>query len=119
MEQISSADARSRTQLQKLKRDPHVIIGTPGRLLDHIRRKSLDLSNVKTVILDEADQMLANGFREDIEALIDETPKKRQLLLFSATMPDDAKRLARSICTTRPSLMSQKSDCIDGRAAHL
>ena len=50
-------------QLQKLKRDPHVIIGTPGRLLDHIRRKSLDLSNVKTVILDEADQMLANGFR--------------------------------------------------------
>lgn len=82
-------------QLQKLKRDPHVIIGIPGRLLDHIRRKSLDLSNVKTVILDEADQMLANGFREDIEALIDETPKKRQLLLFSATMPDDAKRLAR------------------------
>lgn len=50
---------------------------------------------MKTVILDEADQMLANGFREDIEALIDETPKKRQLLLFSATMPDDAKRLAR------------------------
>ncbi|MEE3453600.1 DEAD/DEAH box helicase [Dialister sp.] len=82
-------------QLQKLKRDPHFIIGTPGRLLDHIRRKSLDLSNVKTVILDEADQMLANGFREDIETLIDETPKKRQLLLFSATMPDDAVHLAR------------------------
>lgn len=82
-------------QLQKLKRDPHVIIGTPGRLLDHIRRKSLDLSNVKTVILDEADQMLANGFREDIEALIDETPKKRQILMFSATMPEEAKRLAR------------------------
>ena len=82
-------------QLQRLKRDPHFIIGTPGRLLDHIRRKSLDLSNVKTVILDEADQMLANGFREDIETLIDETPKKRQLLLFSATMPDDAVRLAR------------------------
>ena len=82
-------------QLQKLKRDPHIIIGTPGRLLDHIRRKSLDLSNVATVILDEADQMLANGFREDIEALIDETPKKRQLLMFSATMPDEAKRLAR------------------------
>ena len=82
-------------QLQKLKRDPQVIIGTPGRLLDHIRRKSLDLSQVKTVILDEADQMLANGFREDIEALVDETPKKRQLLLFSATMPEEAVRLAR------------------------
>lgn len=50
---------------------------------------------MKTVILDEADQMLANGFREDIEALVDETPKKRQLLLFSATMPDEAVRLAR------------------------
>lgn len=79
----------------KLDIDAAVIIGTPGRLLDHIRRRSLDLSNIKTVILDEADQMLANGFREDIEALVDETPKKRQVLLFSATMPDDAKRLAR------------------------
>lgn len=86
-------------QLRKLKRDPHVIIGTPGRLLDHIRRKSLDLSNVQAVVLDEADQMLANGFREDIEALIDETPKKRQVLLFSATMPDDAKRLAKKYMT--------------------
>lgn len=86
-------------QLQKLKRDPQVIIGTPGRLLDHIRRKSLDLSQVKTVILDEADQMLANGFREDIEALVDETPRKRQLLLFSATMPEEAVRLARKYMT--------------------
>lgn len=86
-------------QLRKLKRDPHVIIGTPGRLLDHIRRKSLDLSQLKTVILDEADQMLANGFREDIEALIDEAPKKRQVLLFSATMPEDARRLARKYMT--------------------
>ena len=62
-------------QIQKLKRNPHVIIGTPGRLLDHIRRRTLDLSAVKMVILDEADQMLAAGFREDIEALVDQTPK--------------------------------------------
>lgn len=82
-------------QLQKLKREPHIIIGTPGRLLDHIHRRSLDLSHVKTVILDEADQMLAGGFREDMERLIDETPKKRQLLLFSATMPEEAVRLSR------------------------
>lgn len=81
-------------QIQKLKREPHVIIGTPGRLLDHIRRRSLDLSGVKTVVLDEADQMLAAGFREDIDALVDETPKKRQVLLFSATMPPEAKKLA-------------------------
>ena len=82
-------------QLQKLKRAPHFIIGTPGRLRDHIHRNSIDLSTVKAVVLDEADQMLAAGFREDIETIIDETPKKRQLLLFSATMPDDAVRLAR------------------------
>lgn len=82
-------------QLRKLKRSPHFIIGTPGRLLDHIRRRAVDLTTVRTVVLDEADQMLAAGFREDIETIIDETPKKRQVLLFSATMPDAAVRLAR------------------------
>lgn len=82
-------------QLRKLKRAPHFIIGTPGRLLDHIRRQSVDLSTVRAVILDEADQMLAAGFRADIEAILDETPKKKQILLFSATMPDAAVHLAR------------------------
>jgi ATP-dependent RNA helicase DeaD len=82
-------------QLQKLKREPNIIIGTPGRLLDHEGRGSLHLSEVQMVILDEADQMLAHGFRKEIESLIDETPKKRQLLMFSATMPEEARRLAR------------------------
>lgn len=82
-------------QLRKLKRAPHFIIGTPGRLLDHIRRRSVDLTTVKAVVLDEADQMLAAGFREDIETIIDETPRKRQILLFSATMEDASVRLAR------------------------
>ena len=82
-------------QIRKLRRSPHFIIGTPGRLLDHIRRRAVDLTTVKAVVLDEADQMLAAGFREDMEAIIDETPKKRQILLFSATMPDAAVRLAR------------------------
>lgn len=86
-------------QIQKLKRNPHVIIGTPGRLLDHIRRRTLDLSAVKLVILDEADQMLAAGFREDIEALVDQTPKKRQFILLSATMTEDTVRLARKYMT--------------------
>lgn len=86
-------------QIQKLKRNPHVIIGTPGRLLDHIRRRTLDLSAVKMVILDEADQMLAAGFREDIEALVDQTPKKRQFILLSATMTEDTVRLARKYMT--------------------
>lgn len=86
-------------QIQKLKRNPHVIIGTPGRLLDHIRRCTLNLSAVKMVILDEADQMLAAGFREDIEALVDQTPKKRQFILLSATMTEDTVRLARKYMT--------------------
>ena len=81
-------------QLRKLKRDPHIVIGTPGRLVDHLRRGSIRLGEVKTIVLDEADQMLAAGFREDIEAVIDATPKRRQLCLFSATMPMEAKKIS-------------------------
>ena len=82
-------------QLRKLRREPHFIIGTPGRLLDHLRRRALSLDTVKAVVLDEADQMLAAGFREDIETILDETPRRRQILLFSATMPDAAVRLSK------------------------
>ncbi len=82
-------------QLRKLRREPHFIIGTPGRLLDHLRRRALSLDTMKAVVLDEADQMLAAGFREDIETILDETPRRRQILLFSATMPDTAVRLSR------------------------
>lgn len=82
-------------QIQKLKRDPDIIIGTPGRVLDHIARRTLDLSGCKLCVLDEVDQMLAGGFREDIDALLDMTPKKRQLLFFSATLPPEAKSLAK------------------------
>lgn len=82
-------------QLQKLHRHPHVIIGTPGRLLDHCRRNSLDLSGVGRVIVDEADQMLQAGFLEDVDTLIGLTPKRRQLLFFSATVPDKIKSLAK------------------------
>lgn len=82
-------------QLQKLQRHPQVVIGTPGRLLDHCRRNSLDLSGVKRVIVDEADQMLQAGFLEDVDMLISMTPKSRQLLFFSATVPDKIKGLAK------------------------
>ena len=82
-------------QLQKLHRHPHVIIGTPGRLLDHCRRNSLDLSAVRKVIVDEADQMLQARFLEDVDTLIAMTPKKRQLLFFSATVPDKIRSLAK------------------------
>lgn len=81
-------------QLRALDRGVQVVVGTPGRLLDHIRRGTLKLGEVNTVILDEADEMLDMGFIEDIESILQETPEARQTALFSATMPDPVARLA-------------------------
>ncbi|MDR1568140.1 MAG: DEAD/DEAH box helicase [Streptococcaceae bacterium] len=80
-------------QIRALKNNPQIVVGTPGRLLDHIKRKTLNLSNVTTLVLDEADEMLNMGFLEDIEAIIENVPETRQTLLFSATMPDAIKRI--------------------------
>src|SRR5512144_2672223 len=74
-------------QLVVLKRGVDVVVATPGRALDHIRRKTLDLDAVKIVVLDEADEMLDMGFAEDLEAILEETPAERQTALFSATLP--------------------------------
>ena len=74
-------------QLGSLEHGAHVVVGTPGRLLDHLRRGSLDLTRLKTLVLDEADRMLDMGFQEEIAALVAATPKKKQTLLFSATYP--------------------------------
>jgi superfamily II DNA/RNA helicase len=82
------------SQLKKLEKGIHLIIATPGRLLDHLERKSIDLSKLKTFVLDEADQMLLMGFKNEVEAIIKETSKKRQTLCFSATINSDVKRLA-------------------------
>jgi ATP-dependent RNA helicase DeaD len=81
-------------QIRALKKKPHIIVGTPGRLLDHIKRKTLRLGNVSTVILDEADEMLNMGFIEDIESILSEVPQERQTLLFSATMPEPIRKIA-------------------------
>lgn len=81
-------------QITRLKKGIDIVIGTPGRLLDLIRQKVLDLSATRTVILDEADEMLSMGFIEDIQAILDETPTRRQTALFSATMPSEIRRLA-------------------------
>lgn len=75
-------------QLSSLEHGAHVVVGTPGRLLDHLRRGSLDLSGLQTLVLDEADRMLDMGFQDEISELIAATPKKKQTLLFSATYPD-------------------------------
>jgi ATP-dependent RNA helicase DeaD len=82
------------TQINRLKKGVHVVVGTPGRLLDLIQRKSLKLQHVSTVVLDEADEMLSMGFIADIEAILEETPAERQTALFSATMPKAILRLA-------------------------
>jgi len=82
------------TQINRLKKGVHVVVGTPGRLLDLIQRKSLKLQHVSTVVLDEADEMLSMGFIADIEAILEETPAERQTALFSATMPKPILRLA-------------------------
>lgn len=82
------------TQISRLKKGVDVVVGTPGRLLDLIQRKSLNLQRVSTVVLDEADEMLSMGFIADIEAILEATPAERQTALFSATMPKPILRLA-------------------------
>ncbi len=81
-------------QLKKLKRNIHLVIATPGRLLDHLRRETINLDGLRTFVLDEADQMLHMGFKNEVEAIIKQTPKERQTLCFSATMNSQVKKLA-------------------------
>lgn len=81
-------------QIRALKKKPQIIIGTPGRLLDHINRKTIKLDEVRTVILDEADEMLDMGFMDDIQAILSLVPEERQTMLFSATMPPNIQKLA-------------------------
>ena len=82
-------------QLVVLKRGVDVVVATPGRALDHIKRKTLDLSHLRTVILDEADEMLDMGFAEDLEAILESAPKERQTALFSATLAPRIKAIAK------------------------
>jgi ATP-dependent RNA helicase DeaD len=82
------------TQLRQLRRGVHVVIGTPGRIMDHLRRKSLVLDTLRTLVLDEADEMLRMGFIDDVEWILEHTPSERQTALFSATMPEAIRRVA-------------------------
>lgn len=81
-------------QLKKLNKDIHIVVATPGRLIDHLLRGTIDLSKVKTMVVDEADQMLLMGFKNEIEDIISKTPKNRQVLFFSATLDSNVKKLA-------------------------
>jgi ATP-dependent RNA helicase DeaD len=84
------------SQLHALKRGVHVIVGTPGRIIDHLDRGSLDLSRLKHLVLDEADEMLRMGFIDDVEKILQKTPAARQTALFSATMPPAIRRIAQT-----------------------
>ncbi|WP_251359727.1 DEAD/DEAH box helicase [Kangiella sp. TOML190] len=81
-------------QLRQLKRGAQLVVGTPGRVMDHIRRKTLKLDNLTTLVLDEADEMLRMGFIDDVEWVLEHTPQDRQIALFSATMPKEIKKVA-------------------------
>jgi len=81
-------------QLDALRRRPHIIIGTPGRIIDHLEQRTLSLQEVSILVLDEADRMLDMGFAPQIRKILQKVPKARQTMLFSATMPDDIVRLA-------------------------
>ena len=84
------------TQLRALNRGVQVVVGTPGRVMDHLRRKTLDLRNLKTLVLDEADEMLRMGFIDDVEWILEQLPRERQILSFSATLPPPIQRIAKN-----------------------
>ena len=102
--------ASMEAQLKKLKRGVHIVVGTPGRILDHIRRGSLKLENLKFMVLDEADEMLDMGFIDDIEQVLRAVPEKKRMLMFSATMPPEIMKLAESFMKNAEVIRTQKKE---------
>ena len=87
-------------QLSALRRGVHVVVGTPGRIMDHLEKGTLDLTELRFLVLDEADEMLNMGFAEDVETILADTPDDKQVALFSATMPAQIRGCRRSTSTT-------------------
>ncbi|MFK5913513.1 MAG: DEAD/DEAH box helicase [Woeseiaceae bacterium] len=115
----------ARGQIRQLERGVHVVVGTPGRVMDLIRRKSLKLNNLKTLVLDEADEMLRMGFIDDVEWVMEQIPEERQIALFSATMPtqihkitkkylDNPKEIFIKVKTTTASTIRQRYWMVSG-----
>ena len=91
-------------QVRHLRAGVHVVVGTPGRVMDHLRRETLSLDAIRVVVLDEGDEMLRMGFIDDVEWILGQMPAERQTALFSATMPPAIRKIARGICAIpRPS----------------
>ncbi len=84
-----------RDQIQQLRRGVHIVVGTPGRVMDHMRQSTLDLSGLRSLVLDEADEMLRMGFIDDVEWVLEQLPAQRQVVLFSATMPPEIRRISK------------------------
>ncbi len=104
-------------QFKELDRGVHVVVATPGRALDHIKRGSLKLGQIQTVVLDEADEMLDMGFVEDIESILDATPDERQTVLFSATMPPRIANLAKKYQTDPVRIQIKRTKAEEGADA--
>lgn len=100
------------SQIKTLKRGVDVIVGTPGRVIDHINRKTISLADIKIVVLDEADEMLNMGFIEDIETILKTTPAERQTLLFSATMPQPIMNIAKRYMKTPERIRVNTKDVV-------
>ena len=103
-------------QLKKLKRVVQIVVGTPGRILDHIKRGTLDLSKLIFMVLDEADDMLDMGFIEDIEEVLKNVPETRRMLMFSATIPPQIQKLAETSMKNPTLIRTQKSDAATPQA---
>ena len=100
-------------QISQLRRGVHVVVATPGRLLDHIERGTVDLGSVSMLVLDEADEMLNMGFIDDIERILKNVPEKRQTMLFSATVSKPILRIADSTWTNHRSCVLRRSTALE------
>ena len=96
-------------QLSGLRRGAHIVVGTPGRIIDHLEKGSLDISGLRFLVLDEADEMLNMGFQEDVERILEDTPDEKQVALFSATMPNGIRRLSKQYLNN-PAEITVKSE---------
>ncbi len=103
-----------RDQIQHLKRGVQIVVGTPGRVMDHMRQGTLDLSELRSLVLDEADEMLRMGFIDDVEWVLEKLPSQRQVVLFSATMPSEIRRLSQRYLKD-PAEVTIKTKGADGR----
>ena len=103
-----------RDQIQQLRRGVHIVVGTPGRVMDHMRQGTLDLSGLRSLVLDEADEMLRMGFIDDVEWVLEQLPSERQVVLFSATMPGEIRRISQKYLR-QPAEITIRTKASDGR----